>query len=872
MVLVSGPYPDAANDRSGMIRRVASIDRMLDSFERVYLDFHRGPPGSHPPAAAEPIGPRVSRFRFNPLDPGDLAALAQQAERAACLLTHSVYWARDVLPLYRVRPTITDLHGAVPEENLMLGRGHAAAQGHERVEAFVLSHGAFGLCVSDAMAEHMRKKHRVSAELLTLPIEGGAIAEGVLDKPRALRVCYCGGVDVWQQVPLMARAVAAWPEQAFEAYSPFVDELSQHFRAAGAEVDVQSSTPAQLEAVYARCHFGFVLREPSVVNAVASPTKLQEYLAHGVVPIVHSRAIGDFEALGYRTVPLEQYLARALPDYAGWREMAEHNLGVARAVAAAVEKGRARLVAEVERAHRERRDGLSEGLLPHQNLAADFAGAVAQVREQAAAVAAREQAAATAAREQAVAEAARARAEAEAATRREHVGALDAVRGEHEALKHEARALRHGLRETQAALEAERRHSEWMRNTLSWKVTQPLRRGNQARRRAQARLEALRRPAPVSVAAPAAQGPAGELERLLASDGAPLVFTRPMLDWDWPMQQRPHHLARALGQAGFWSFFVTPNHRDRVSGFVRLGERCYLTDRFDLLLAAPRRRFMHVYSTDAGCELDGVRAARHAGAHVLYDVIDELHEDVAGQPISEAVRERHRVLLREATACTASAHRLLEAVRGSGRTGPFALVGNGVDLEHFGQGRPAAAPEALRPVLARGAKVVGYFGALAKWVDYGLLRALAVERPGLQVVLLGVDYDGSLAKSGLEQLPNVTRYGPVPWQELPSHAAFFDVTMVPFLKNDVTESTSPIKLFEALAMGKPVVTTDLRECRQSRTALVAKDAAEFIGHVDRALSAARDADFVARCRAEAAEHSWRAKAELVAQLLRSTWE
>ncbi|MGE0906881.1 hypothetical protein AB4M30_16785 [Escherichia coli] len=58
--------------------------------------------------------------------------------------------------------------------------------------------------------------------------------------------------------------------------------------------------------VMARCHLGFVLRDDIVVNRVACPTKLIEYLECGVVPVVKSPDIGDFNSLGYSFIKVDE--------------------------------------------------------------------------------------------------------------------------------------------------------------------------------------------------------------------------------------------------------------------------------------------------------------------------------------------------------------------------------------------------------------------------------------------------------------------------------------------------------------------------------------------------------------------------------------
>ncbi len=74
------------------------------------------------------------------------------------------------------------------------------------------------------------------------------------------------------------------------------------------QIIIDRKTHAELKEIYTECHYGFILREDSIVNQVACPTKLVEYLAMGVVPIVDSNNIGDFKTMGMRFITLEQLL------------------------------------------------------------------------------------------------------------------------------------------------------------------------------------------------------------------------------------------------------------------------------------------------------------------------------------------------------------------------------------------------------------------------------------------------------------------------------------------------------------------------------------------------------------------------------------
>lgn len=80
------------------------------------------------------------------------------------------------------------------------------------------------------------------------------------------------------------------------------------------------------------------------------------------------------------------------------------------------------------------------------------------------------------------------------------------------------------------------------------------------------------------------------------------------------------------------------------------------------------------------------------------------------------------------------------------------------------------------------------------------------------MILIGIEHDDSLKKSGLLEYKNVKYFGKKPYDSLAGYVHFWDVCMIPFLINDITKATSPVKLFEYMAMEKPVVSTALPEC------------------------------------------------------------
>ena len=138
-------------------------------------------------------------------------------------------------------------------------------------------------------------------------------------------------------------------------------------------------------------------------------------------------------------------------------------------------------------------------------------------------------------------------------------------------------------------------------------------------------------------------------------------------------------------------------------------------------------------------------------------------------------------------------------------------------------------------------------------------------------LLLGPDHDGTLKQSGIASQPNIIWLGPRPHSIVPQYLRYFDVATIPFKVNNITLSTSPIKLFEYLAAGKPVVTTAMPECRKHEGALVAESYAEFVAHIDRALDLRNDPTLQARIQKEAQRNTWKARVEQILTAVQKVW-
>lgn len=196
------------------------------------------------------------------------------------------------------------------------------------------------------------------------------------------------------------------------------------------------------------------------------------------------------------------------------------------------------------------------------------------------------------------------------------------------------------------------------------------------------------------------------------------------------------------------------------------------------------------------------------------------------------------------------------------------LIRNGVDAPFFG-----AVPQYRRSKEdelhdLEGRAVAGYVGGLHDWVDLNLLVQAAACAPEIIFVVIGPASPG--VEPLLAQQPNIRYLGPRPYSALPGYMAYFSVGLIPFKCNLLNESTNPIKLYEYLGAGLPVVSTGLPEVvamERPGVVAIADTPERFAGEIRLACNRIDTPEQTAeRCRI-AAENSWESRAASLCSLI-----
>lgn len=254
----------------------------------------------------------------------------------------------------------------------------------------------------------------------------------------------------------------------------------------------------------------------------------------------------------------------------------------------------------------------------------------------------------------------------------------------------------------------------------------------------------------------------------------------------------------------------------------------------------------------------------------VYHVVDDY---LAYHDLPETHRtrfaRRERELIDWADLVVAVSPELIET-KGAGNP-KFRLLPNGFDAAAYDPDRRVTPPPALASLKR---PIIGYVGLISVRLDLQMLDALAARHPEWTLVLMGTVYRSGCedALDWLSGRPNVCMLPPVSGDQVADYVRSFDVGLVPYRVTQETIHASPLKVYEYLAAGLPVVAADVPGARQFAEVL---SMASTIEEWERAIGAALAADNAevrAARRVAVAPHSWDARVETLSQFLNAALE
>ncbi|HVH68742.1 MAG TPA: glycosyltransferase [Gemmatimonadales bacterium] len=244
---------------------------------------------------------------------------------------------------------------------------------------------------------------------------------------------------------------------------------------------------------------------------------------------------------------------------------------------------------------------------------------------------------------------------------------------------------------------------------------------------------------------------------------------------------------------------------------------------------------------------------------IVYQCVDEYSE--FSDADKHAIASLEQRLLKKADLVIVSSQKLYEWKR------PYHprtfLVTHGVDVAHF---QRACHPDTTVPsdIANLPRPVIGFYGLIADWVDVGLFRFLALARPQWSFVLIGRP---ATDVSQLQGLQNVQLLGRKDYDALPAYCKGFDVALLPFVINDLTNAANPLKLREYLAAGLPVVASAIPEVEKlDGLVSIAKSPDDYLSKIEAVLRSGAAGPRLVRSSAMERE-SWARKIEEMSDLV-----
>ena len=149
-------------------------------------------------------------------------------------------------------------------------------------------------------------------------------------------------------------------------------------------------------------------------------------------------------------------------------------------------------------------------------------------------------------------------------------------------------------------------------------------------------------------------------------------------------------------------------------------------------------------------------------------------------------------------------------------------------------------------------------------LDLDLIKRIAFEYRDCSIVLIGPNY---LYGEGFSGYNNIHLLGEIRYEEIPNYLKAIDVAIMPYRRNELVKSINPVKLYEYLAAGKPVVCMDYAETNGLEDMIrVAKDDNEFIASIKKCLNE-NDPGLVKRRIEAVKDNTWENRVETISGLL-----
>ncbi|MFD0939091.1 glycosyltransferase [Pedobacter boryungensis] len=321
-ILFLTAYPTKKTLKDGMVQRVKNIDDLFTHTPRIFLDvkirFYFSKQVCEP---AE----YVKEYKLNAVI--HFFLIWKLIKSADIIYLHSIYgavWTFIQLSFFKKKICL-DFHGVVPEENLVINNKFYFYYFNfiERISVRLATHVIHVSKVMERNFTHkypfITKNSMVYPNYTNIRKDHIPLDFGKKEIGSETTFIYSGNLQSWQNIDELLELIHSYqhvPHYRFIILTGKVEQFKKRILKHHIQLDrieINSVNSDEIDQYYAKAHYGFILRSNHLLNRVANPTKMMEYLLFGITPIVKSVAIGDFNDYDYEYINVKEFNEHLLP-------------------------------------------------------------------------------------------------------------------------------------------------------------------------------------------------------------------------------------------------------------------------------------------------------------------------------------------------------------------------------------------------------------------------------------------------------------------------------------------------------------------------------------------------------------------------------
>ena len=313
-IIFLASYPNSESIKDGAAQRIHNIDKAFNKQKRLYISISLRHNRKKKIIKQNEL---ITEYKLNLFY--HFLLIWKLLRLSNTIYIHSIYaFSQATLHLLFTSKQYLwlDVHGVVPEE-VKLRCSKFLYYLYNFIEHIAFKNIYGAIYVTRAMEEHYSKKYSQRKNLNTIiyNIHSNytfSQPEVKVDENQKTVVIYSGNLQAWQNIDLMLDIISKNLSDQLEYiiltgdYEAFMNKITQ-FNISPTKLTVKSVAPEMLWKFYSKAHYGFILRDDILVNRVANPTKMIEYLSYGIIPIVKLEQIGDFDKYGYEYISYRDF-------------------------------------------------------------------------------------------------------------------------------------------------------------------------------------------------------------------------------------------------------------------------------------------------------------------------------------------------------------------------------------------------------------------------------------------------------------------------------------------------------------------------------------------------------------------------------------